>query len=50
MSELNCDIIVADEFNIDWPKDGFYENKMQCLLDVNGPKQVIGEFARITQS
>lgn len=50
MSELNCDIIIAGDFNIDWCKDGFYKNKMQCLLDDNGLKQVIGEFTRITQS
>ena len=34
MNELNCDILSGD-FNIDWCKNGFYKNKMQCLLHNN---------------
>ena len=49
MSELNCDIIIPGDFNIDWCKDNFNKNKMQCLLHNNGLKQVIEEFTRITQ-
>lgn len=50
ISEMNCDIVIAGDFNIDWSKESFYKNKLKCLLDDNGLKQVMKDFTRITEN
>ena len=48
--ETNLEIIIADDFNIDWSKNNTYKNRIQGTLNDNGLNQIIIGYTRMTEN
>ena len=47
---MKTDILITGDFNIDWSKNSFYENKIEKIIKENGFMQIVEKYTRITET